>query len=73
MNVIYTCGCGDTDAFVKDAFHIIFPKRSLPPIKQGSKECENSQVAALAKSNQKYAYYFGETETWDLLKGVRIA
>lgn len=73
MNKIVTCGCGDTDQFARDAFHLIFPKRPIPPIEVADPSCSNKQVAALAKSEGKYAYYFGPTETWDLLKGVRVA
>lgn len=73
LPVIITCGCGDTNRFVMDAFRILFPEDPVPPIKQGSTDCKSPQIAALAKSGEKYAYLFHPKGTWDLLKGVQVA
>lgn len=75
MNLIVTCGCGDTDAFAKDAFSIIFPSAPTPPIvsQPGDFGRWQAQVDALLKSGAKFAYYLGDDELWDLKKGVRVA
>lgn len=73
---ILTCGCGDTDKFATSAFKILFKDRATPPIKHTGGGIENVQmremVSALEKAKEKFAYYFGEDEVWDLLKGVRV-
>lgn len=84
MNVIVHCGCGDTAQFAQDAYRMLFPRHPMPPLvsslyaygqvkgapKQG-KEYELARAALL--SNGKYAYFFGDGQIYDLLKGVRIA
>lgn len=78
MPIIYSCGCGDTDSFAKDAFHILFPDQPVSLItsqKPQNPEFEkwNRYLQALDSSKDKFAYYISETELWDLLKGVRVA
>lgn len=76
MDTIVTCGCGDTDQFVKDAFPLLFKGRPLPPISHTTDHLEGDsakQIAqALNKAKEKFAYYFHDEEIWDLLKGVRV-
>lgn len=78
MKIIYTCGCGDTDSFAKDAFRILFPHLPIPPLV--SQKPQNVEFAkwgryldALNSSHDKFAYYITPTELWDLLKGVQVA
>lgn len=78
MNAVVTCGCGDMDAFAKDAFKMLFKDRELPEIiPQNSKKVDFAKWApyleAAKKSQTKYAYYLTDNELWDLKKGVRIA
>lgn len=78
MNVIVTCGCGDTDSFARDAFKIIFPGEPLPQlISQRAQIGEiakwQEEIDALFRADAKFAYYLTDTEMWDLLKGVRVA
>lgn len=78
--LLITCGCGDTDKFATDAFKILFPDQSLPPIRHGVSHKEpnliKEYVSALMKNNDKFAYYLKWDKTsldiWDLLKGIRI-
>lgn len=83
-NVIVSCGCGNTDQFAKDAYNLLFPRHPLPPIvsslyaynqikgvPKSGKEYELAHAALV--SDGKYAYYFGDGQVYDLLKGVRIA
>lgn len=72
LPLIVTCGCGDTDAFVAVAWKLLFKDKPLPPIRHDSADSSNPQIRALAKSQEKYAYYFGSDGTWDLIKGVRV-
>lgn len=83
MKIIYSCGCGETDAFIKDAWKILFPAEELPPIRTVEEvvaptswsSVSRRQVEALKKAKEKFAIYV-DTETdelWDLLKGVRLA
>lgn len=75
-SLIITCGCSDTDSFVKDAFPLL-NKGELPPIHHTPDQLTNpvhiQMVKALDQAKQKYAYYFSDTEVWDIIKGVRIA
>lgn len=81
MNIIVTCGCGDTDKFVKDAYKLIFPKEELPPIMSGEEAQEfyetddytHTLITALTKSQDKFAFLLKDGGVWDLLKGNRVA
>lgn len=77
--VIYSCNCGDTDKFAKDAFRILFPDTDLPEIVQFATTNNpelNRYMEAIKKSHEKFAYYISYDnevfEMWDLLKGVRV-
>lgn len=83
-NVIVSCGCNDTDQFAKDAYRLLFPEHPLPPIvsslyayNQVKGVPTSGKVYELAKaallSDATYAYFFGDGQVYDLLKGVRIA
>lgn len=77
MGVIYSCECGDTEAFAKDAFRLLFPDEELPEIIPHAQQNMNFDkwapyIQAAQKSDEKYAYYLTDTEMWDLLKGVRV-
>lgn len=75
QQAIFTCGCGDTDSFAKDAFHILFPDR-IPPIPTSQKPNFpkwERYLQALNVSKDKFAYYVTPAELWDLLKGVQVA
>lgn len=83
MRVIFSCSCGNTDEFAKDAFKILFPKEELPELVAGRVMAKSlsqklpdfrDEIMALHNSNEPFAYYI-DTETkemWDLLKGVRV-
>lgn len=78
--LIYTCGCGDTDRFAKDAFKLLFPTEKMPTISHNLGIINDSDlrkvINGLAKNTQKYAYYIlqidGRISVWDLLEGVQI-
>lgn len=77
---ILTCGCNDTDRFVKDAFKILFPKKEMPPILHTLGVIKNkllrTVVNGLTDGKEKYAYFLtyddNEVHVWDLIKGVQI-
>lgn len=78
-DIIYTCNCGDTDKFAKDAFRILFPNTDLPETVQfaTTRNSElNKYMNAIKSSHEKFAYYVSYDddtfEMWDLLKGVRV-
>lgn len=77
MDYIFTCGCGDTDQFAKDAFRLIFPHKDMPPIRHSPETINLKRYEmypkAIAKSEQKFAYYLSAEGIWDLLKGVQVA
>lgn len=80
MERIVTCGCGDTNAFVKEAYKLLFPGSPLPPITTaedlvnttGPYSQSRRELQAMQKAKQKFAYLFRDEELWDLLKGVRV-
>lgn len=83
-NYIVSCGCGETDQFAQDAYRLLFPKHPMPPLvsslyaynqlKGVPHEGKTYELAKAALiSNGKYAYFFGDGQIYDLLKGVRIA
>lgn len=84
MNVLVTCGCGDTDQFARDAYKLIFPGHPMPPVVSSLyalgkvKDFPTSgtlyeQAKALLTSDAKYAFYFGDGQVYDLLTGERYA
>lgn len=84
MNVLITCGCGDTDQFARDAYELLRPGHPMPPLvsslyayHQVKGVPTSGKVYQLARaalsSDEKYAYFFGDGQVYDLLKGVRIA
>lgn len=77
MELIVTCGCDSTDDYAKDAFKILFPGETLPPIAHSAEGVPSQRVVAmvraLERADEKFAYYFRGEEAWDLKKGVRIA
>lgn len=83
MRIIYSCNCNDTEAFVKDAYRILFPNQPLPPIQQvetlveqtGANSRSRKELAAIQKAKGKFAFLYDSDsgEFWDLIKGVQIA
>lgn len=76
-DLIYTCGCGDTDKFAKDAFKLLFPDAPLPSIIHPGQQLEGTELVfqvahAYDKSINPFAIYMGDKGFWDLLKGKRI-
>lgn len=78
-DVIITCDCGDTEAFAKDAYHLLFPGESLPPIRQINAISDQEMGAyppafkSLRHTELKFAFCSHQGEIWDLRKGVRVA
>lgn len=70
MNCFTSCHCNDTDAFAKDAYHILFGEYPEPCLTLGEFE---KYILAAERSDTKYAYGIHNDEFWDLLKGVRLA
>lgn len=78
--IIYSCGCGDTDKFAADAYRILKLGDKTPQILHTRGQIEGVEIGVLDKAlklaDEKYAYYVrfddNHTEIWDLLKGVRV-
>lgn len=83
IEVIYTCKCGDTEEFAKNAYRILFSAQDYPQFVNGRIAVKahaetlppdyREMALALARSKDKFAYYFSEQNgVWDLLKGVQV-
>ena len=84
INEIYSCGCGNTDQFARDAFKLLFPYEPVPPIVHPPHDYNFASPSlqkvanAFTKSDKPFAIYCmmsedGEGAIWDLLKGKRLA
>lgn len=84
MSILITCGCGDTDQFARDAYKLIFPGHPIPPIVSSLYALQQikgfpqsgttyEQAKALLTSDAKFAFFFGDGQVYDLLKGTRYA
>ena len=90
-NIIVCCSCQKVPSYSKDAFHIMFDGTPLPKMYVGISQIRKfaeslapgwnitKYLMALAKSKEKYSYYFvydertGDVITqYDLLKGRKV-
>lgn len=79
-NILFTCGCGNTDKFAQDAFRILFPKEKVPFVQHTLGLPPTDDIAkivhAIKQDKKKFAYLFryddNHTEAWDLIKGKRV-
>ena len=89
--IIACCKCGNVPDYTRKAFHLVFKGEMLPKICVGREEIRNfaeklspnknitKYLNALAKSKEKYSYYFeydekgNITDQHNLLTGRKIA
>ncbi len=90
--VIACCSCGNVPDYTKESFGLLFPDKETPTIYKGINEIRrfaekmspdfniSKYLLALARSKNKYSYYFEYNEEtgevisqWDILKGRKVA
>lgn len=83
--IIVHCGCGNTEQFALDAYHLLFPNTPTPEVVAGIDSAKQfatltpqvaSHLQALLKT-PPFARLFEYTSTtliheWDLLKGEQV-
>lgn len=84
-NFILICSCFGQEKRATEAFSVLYPKKSIPPIIRGkdrlykfAKEHNNDHLLAISKLSGKFAYYVEMdgnkiTEEVDLVHGRRVA
>lgn len=80
-NILFTCGCGNTDKFARDAFKMLFSGEEVPPVQHAlglppTDDISRIAHALKADKKKKFAYLFryddNHTEAWDLNNGKRV-
>ena len=79
MKVILCCECGDTPAYSKDAFSILFPNEKIPEVFAGdstiaaladrfpSTSDAYSYIKGIAQNKEKYALAIDATEDGEVI------
>lgn len=82
-NIIITCTCKGTPAFAKDAFQILYPGQPVPEIVSEKNQIYTvaekwqgtnfgNYAKALAKNQEKFAYYFEIAENGDVITQINL-
>lgn len=91
MKIIACCACRNVPDYTKKSFRMLFPDDDMPKVYVGSSDVQKiaesldqnmnitKYLLALARSKEKYSYYFEYAENGDiiaqynLLNGRRVA